>query len=609
MGRIMLTIALVAVLAAPAMGRRQFEVGQANVQLGGRIFMNHLWADFLKEGSRYTTATEEGGLVGTVSELELNLRVTYGEFVEIGARIKNRYNTNYWQTYWENNDLEGSQYMKLRGVYLRTVLPEWAHGFMRQVHFGSSDFGDFSPFTVGRIRFTERDNANAVLMYGAPAESYSYTFGILALPSLWAGPGFSTAGRRFQDPYITDDWAYASANQFRLTPTINLGAYGYYLQDKEGLRDSDDPSELENRYENAVGHIDFNHGPTASFTYRMQLAYGAQNYRPIVDLNDRLNGYNTVPQDDVGDVAGIATFNFTNVGGSSLSLSFEYFNIGDDYVAILGARRETDVLITEGFENDDIGWDPGGFTGGELQTPTLNVDNGELQFDETMGGIDLGGTIARTIVGWHGGTVVARWLQSGLDVKGEYTLIDYNTNEQDRNAWDPDVDEYSIYPINGGLGRPDNAYNVNQDRLTQIGVASARYGWDTYKGMEVGGRFKYINDTDDRDLDTDTDDYFYERNISELYYQLNVSDEIRVKVAGTYYDNNIQAEQRDLSYYKIRYSIEGEMNWKGVKLAARFEKIDGEWWDRWNRSEPAGEFGQIEKAEELRLRAFLEYAF
>ncbi len=34
--------------------------------------------------------------------------------------------------------------------------------------------------------------------------------------------------------------------------------------------------------------------------------------------------------------------------GVGLSFNFEYFNIGEAYTSVLAARRESDVLLTEG---------------------------------------------------------------------------------------------------------------------------------------------------------------------------------------------------------------------------------------------------------------------
>ncbi len=76
---------------------------------------------------------------------------------------------------------------------------------------------------------------------------------------------------------------------------------------------------------------------------------------------------------------------------SGLSFKAEYFNIGADYNANFGARREADVLLTDGI----IG---GGFINGG-QLPTLNVANEFVDFDEPW---------YESIIGWHGATGARR---------------------------------------------------------------------------------------------------------------------------------------------------------------------------------------------------------
>ena len=66
--------------------------------------------------------------------------------------------------------------------------------------------------------------------------------------------------------------------------------------------------------------------------------------------------------------------------GFNTFLRFEYFNIGPDWVATMGARREADVLLTEGFVE-----------GG--QVPTLNIANEFMDFTDPF---------YESIVGWHG---------------------------------------------------------------------------------------------------------------------------------------------------------------------------------------------------------------
>ena len=108
--------------------------------------------------------------------------------------------------------------------------------------------------------------------------------------------------------------------------------------------------------------------------------------------------------------------------------------------SILAARRESDVLLTEGhdgalvFPGPDnsafgvfagnptrIGY--GGWQGNAQQVATINVDNEFTDFEEPM---------AETVIGWKGITVAPNWTIGDLDLSGEYSHIDYNTNWQ---AW------------------------------------------------------------------------------------------------------------------------------------------------------------------------------
>ena len=96
-----------------------------------------------------------------------------------------------------------------------------------------------------------------------------------------------------------------------------------------------------------------------------------------------------------------------------LSVNLQGFSIGSDYVAIMAARRESDVLLTEGHDGSfafpgpsnasygvfkgnptRIGY--GGWTSEAQQVATINVDNEFTDFDEPF---------AETAIGWKGLTV------------------------------------------------------------------------------------------------------------------------------------------------------------------------------------------------------------
>jgi hypothetical protein len=54
--------------------------------------------------------------------------------------------------------------MKLRGAY---VLLTPGYGWLDQALIGSSDWGQFDPFTVGQVRYIDRDNYNGLYFKGA----------------------------------------------------------------------------------------------------------------------------------------------------------------------------------------------------------------------------------------------------------------------------------------------------------------------------------------------------------------------------------------------------------------------------------------------------------
>ena len=116
---------------------------------------------------------------------------------------------------------------------------------------------------------------------------------------------------------------------------------------------------------------------------------------------------------------------------SACRFNIEYFNIGADYVSVMAARRESDVLLTEGhdgtcaFPGPDnsafgvfagnptrIGY--GGWQGNAQQVATINVDNEFTDFDEPMA------ETGDRLEGHH--RRARRWTIGNLDLSGEITL-------------------------------------------------------------------------------------------------------------------------------------------------------------------------------------------
>jgi hypothetical protein len=190
-----------------------------------------------------------------------------------------------------------------------------------------------------------------------------------------------------------------------------------------------------------------------------------------------------------------------------LSLNAQLFSIGANYVSIMAARRESDVLLTEGHDgvfggpgpaNDRSGqWgDPnyigyGGWTGETQQVATVNADNEFTDFDEPF---------AETVIGWKGATFNPVFSTGALELSGEYSYITYNTNWQAYGDDSKPLDNrYPMMDGDVGVGHGyRSAYQPFQDKSTQILVAKGRYVLDFGRGIDVFGKVKYIYENDKR---------------------------------------------------------------------------------------------------------------
>jgi hypothetical protein len=228
---------------------------------------------------------------------------------------------------------------------------------------------------------------------------------------------------------------------------------------------------------------------------------------------------------DTQDVAGTLRLSATDPLGNGLSLQAEYFNIGAEWNSVFGARREADVLLTDGL----IG------TGGQL--PTLNLANEFIDFDDTW---------VESCIGWHGGTGVLSWDGSNTSVKAEYTHIEYNTNRQNRDVdtafpdflhsdgW-TDTGLYDYANVTDRGRDPRSVYRRNQFRRTNLGVLSLKHQFDVGRGIDVEAKAKYVHDVDYRQLESAApgeDDYTGNIAIGRIKVSSPVADGLRLGLVG-----------------------------------------------------------------------------
>lgn len=518
---------LSAALCVPAASAQE-----SKLKIGGTTYTKWLWGTQRFDGSLYnfTTVPGEGfGDNGQGSEIELLLSARLSKEVAVSGRIHSRFSQNQWTNFGgfggspdpDNDgnpgpcvagdcgefDARSNQYVKLRGVTV-TLTP--GYKWIDSATIGASDWGMFDPFMVGRIRYIDRDNGAGLLFQGSAAErKFTWDGARISLPRLWAGPNFTTGN------YNVQDAAYAFQTKFTPNSTVDFGLAAEYVNDIEvDVRDTniDDGRDVRNRFKNTVfgakvglhvwdGKLDAR-GAYYDSSAESEPAVGAPaNFFGI-------SGFSPVPAGKLDD----STFKFNadlnDPFGVGLSFNIEYFDIGAEYVSMMAARRESDVLLTEGsdgayafpgpdnaafgvFGGNETRIGLGGWQGNAQQVATINVDNEFTDFDEPM---------AESVIGWKGVTIVPTYSTGALDLAAEVTWVDYNTNWQ---AWgDPSRPILSaLFPNNesdAGINSYRNAYAPFQDKETLIGLVRFKYLVDVGSGLEIFGKYKFIDESDKR---------------------------------------------------------------------------------------------------------------
>ena len=521
-----LTLALLLALPSTAAGEL------ANFDAAGKIYTKWLYRNddrqgVLSLGNPFWPENFSGNN-GVGGEFELTLTGRASKAVTAGVRLKSRFGA-VWHDWWENGNLKYSEpntsgeslgmdhaeHIKLRGEWIRLKPPIPT---VRYILVGSSDLSQFDEWTIGKVRYIDRDNGKGLFVDGSvgSATAVEYHAAAIALPKLWVGPGWSTGigDPAVEEPFWTQDWAYAGKiklvpdGDWSLTGIVSLtndlevdladpDAVG--TRNPEGNRDH--AVDLDVRYRNIVSTLFWQADATDFLSTSVLLAHSSSRINEGLMANgvaENAGVYPLIYKDTGGDIpedmAWRARAEWADPWDVGLSLSAEYFHIGEDWTSIFGARREADVLLTDGLVE-----------GGQL--PTLNLANEFIDFDEAW---------YETIIGWHGGTALLDWEVGRFGFGLEATGITYTTNSQAR-----DVDstyptfqhsegytDTDLYDYSNRLDRgrdPRSAYREDQDRLTWIGVSRLR--WALGAGIDLEWKLKGIFDIDKRRGGAVDDDY------------------------------------------------------------------------------------------------------
>lgn len=508
---------------------------ESKLTIGATTYTKWLWGDQRQQGSLYNTTTipsEARADNGQGTEVELLLSARLSKEVSFSGRLHSRFSQNFWTNFggfggssdpdgdgnygpcFEGDcgefDQRSNQYVKLRGATV-TLTP--GYKWLDSAVIGSNDFGNFDPFVIGRIRYIDRDNAAGLLFSGSAAgRKFTWDATRISLPRLWAGPNYSTG------EYHVQDAVYGVQGKFTPSSKFDFGFIGQYTNDIEvDVSDNnwDDGRDVRTRFRNSVVGVKFGFHPSSSMDFRGSFYSSRGDSEPTLGAPGSffgISGFSPFPAGPIDDTALKLNADFNEVV-DGLSINVEIFDIGAQYASMMAARRESDVLITEGsdaafyfpgpnngafgvFSRND-GYNRraqlyGGWDGNAQQVATINVDNEFSDFDEPM---------AETVIGWKGVTVVPTYSTGNLDLSGEVSFIDYNTNWQ---AWDDTSRGIldSIYPNMdsdaGVFGSYRNAYAPFQEKETTIALVKAKYLIEAGNGIEIFGKIKKIDETDDR---------------------------------------------------------------------------------------------------------------
>lgn len=542
MKRLSILLAILMLLPLGAIGQDR------SIDWFGNVYTKWLDGDRQTATGLYNNSEFGGGDQGQGTEFELYFKARVSKQVEIGGRLKARFDRNYWTNGGgfadEENEPKSAQYMKFRGVYVR-LTP--GYSWIDSATIGSNDWGMFDPFTIGKIRYIDRDNVSGLLFQGSNAsKSLRYDLARVSLPKLWAGPGWSTGD------LTQSDAAYALQLKYSLSDTFNLGLISEYIHDSEinfADEDTRDGVDTTQRVKNFVGGLKLN----GSIGDKVDVALSAY----YSDFNNyaegQYNRWSPTLSYDAEDFAGKLNIDINDIA-DVLTIKFQLFDIGADYQSVMAARREADVLLTEGHDGT-WGWSRpdynqgslsdnnarngvgyGGWNGNADQVVSVMADNDFTDFDETM---------AESVIGWKGFTVAPELTLGELTLAAEYSLIDYNTNWQNSDGnvvpgADPSSIQ-SVYPLVDGVhgwglgGDWRSPYSHWQEKETTIMLIKGEYIADVGQGLNLKFKYKMIDDTDDRvETAGDLGDAYRNSTVDHIAYDNREADYTSIEFSAGY---------------------------------------------------------------------------
>jgi hypothetical protein len=478
---------------------------------------SNIYMKFLDGNQRVVNAADRSGDTasgtdqGQWTEFELRIKARISKQVEAGVRLQSRSSDAFWTDFGgfgkegaTNGDQVNTQkWIKLRGAY---VLLTPGYKWLDQALIGSSDWGQFDPFTVGAVRYIDRDNYNGLYFKGPlPAAGASWEVGRLSLPN-----------------YLQNNFGQGPVCCNSDSSQFQEAVYIAQVKGQVG------PARLTSSYQFFNDHViaDTDNNPfngRSLDTFAKSTVFMLKGEASVMDGVDvKAAGYRSTyktrgtfdqpwintPKSSVNGNAVKLDLALSALPVSGLTINAQYFNISSAFYSNTAARRESDVLLTEGSEAAWHRWGDPNWMGGAArdyqQAPSSAkcfaaagplcsgdsglqaganglVDNAFMDFDEAPN---------ESIQGWKGITVVANYEVAKIPMSFEYTRLGYNYNHQGAAA-DSAV---------------SNFFRLDNDRKTNLFVARVGYVLPVAGGVELGAKYKLVDDKNGFSAATANDD-------------------------------------------------------------------------------------------------------
>jgi hypothetical protein len=570
---------------------------------GSNIYMKFLDGDQrrVNDGDR-SGDTASGTDNGQWTEFELRIKATISRQVEAGVRLQSRSSAAYWTDFGgfgnegaTNGDQVNSQkWMKLRGAY---VLLTPGYKWLDQALIGSSDWGQFDPFTVGPVRYIDRDNYNGLYFKGPlPLRGASWEFGRLSLPNYLQsnyGQGPACCGT---DDTQFNEAVYIGQLKGTLGPVKLATSYQFF---NDRILDDTDGTDLNGRDSRTFAKSKVamlkGEGSVAGVDLKAAL-YGSTYKAPLFD-----QPWINSPKSDVRGRAIKLDAALASLPVRGLAVNYQYFDIGAGFYSNTASRREVDVLLTEGSEAAWHRWGQSIWHGGAAKdyqqapssakcfvsgggvcrsdsglAPGANglVDNAFMDFDEAP---------AESVQGWKGHTVLVNYEVAKLPMSLELTRINYNYNRQ---------------AVGTALS---NFFAAANDRRTDIGVFKIGYVVPVMGGIELGAKVKRVLDKNKFVLASAADD----RETRDNGYTLTAGNQLFGDLYGAL---SYGRYTRDIRTPAL--NIDNEKSITGIRLAYNLAGFETGLLSQWVSGDgDPGETGTRSGIKQYRMKAFVKAIF